>query len=56
MFEAFFTTRAHGVGVGLAVVKRIVDDHGFSIAVLDGEPKGARFVVTIPRARGEGEP
>lgn len=47
MFDAFFTTRAQGAGIGLAVVKRIVDDHGFAIDVLDGEPKGARFVVTI---------
>ena len=52
LFDAFFTTRAHGVGIGLAVVKRIVDDHGFEIEVLDGEPKGARFVVKIPVGGG----
>ncbi len=54
MFDAFFTTRTQGVGIGLAVVKRIVDDHGFTIDVRDGHPRGARFVVTIPRVEAQG--
>jgi len=54
IFDAFYTTRAHGVGIGLAVVKRIVDDHaamGARIAVqspLDAEGKGgASFRITL---------
>ncbi len=51
LFDAFFTTRSHGAGIGLAVVKRIVDDHGWDIDVSgpgDGETGCTRFRVTIP--------
>jgi two-component system, NtrC family, sensor histidine kinase HydH len=47
IFDAFFTTRSHGTGVGLAVVKRIVDAHGFLIAV--ASEGGATFRVTVPK-------
>ena len=50
IFDAFYTTRAHGVGIGLAVVKRIIDDHapfGARIAVDTPETGGARFTVEL---------
>lgn len=47
IFDAFFTTRSHGTGVGLAVVKRIVDAHGFGIDV--ASEGGATFTVTVPK-------
>lgn len=50
LFDAFFTTRSHGVGIGLAVVKRILDDHGFTVEVDTGERTGTTFRVAIPRA------
>jgi signal transduction histidine kinase len=50
LFDAFFTTRSHGTGVGLAVVKRIADEHGFSVAVDSGTAKGAVFRVSMPQA------
>ncbi len=49
LFEAFFTTRSHGVGIGLAVVKQIVDAHGFSIDVESAPNEGATFAVRIPK-------
>jgi signal transduction histidine kinase len=52
IFDAFYTTRAHGAGIGLAVVKRIVDDHakhGAAITVENGEGAGARFRISLAR-------
>ncbi len=49
VFDAFFTTRTHGVGIGLAVVKQVIDAHGFSIEVDSKEGEGATFVVRIPK-------
>jgi len=48
LFDAFFTTRSHGMGIGLAVVKRIVDDHGFQIDVESGAGAGTTFRVSVP--------
>ncbi len=50
IFDAFYTTRAHGVGIGLAVVKRIIDEHaalGARIDVVSPEQGGASFRVTL---------
>jgi signal transduction histidine kinase len=50
IFNAFYTTRTHGAGIGLAVVKRIMDDHagmGARIALESAETGGARFRVTL---------
>jgi signal transduction histidine kinase len=48
LFDAFFTTRTHGMGIGLAVVKRILDDHGFAIEVDSREGEGTAFRVRVP--------
>jgi signal transduction histidine kinase len=47
LFDAFFTTRSHGTGVGLAVVKAIADEHGFAIDVESAEGRGATFRVHL---------
>lgn len=47
IFDAFFTTRAQGTGVGLAVVKRISDDHGFVLEVESQSGQGALFRVQL---------
>jgi len=49
IFEPFHTTRADGTGLGLAVARRIADEHGGTLAVLDREGGGARFRLTLPR-------
>ncbi len=47
LFDAFFTTRSHGTGVGLAVVKRIADDHDFVVEVDSEHGRGATFRVLL---------
>jgi len=47
LFDAFFTTRSSGMGIGLAVVKRIIDEHGWLIEVESREGRGATFRVRL---------
>ncbi|HEU4385255.1 MAG TPA: GAF domain-containing protein [Anaeromyxobacteraceae bacterium] len=48
VFEPFFTTKASGTGLGLAVVRRIVEGHGGEVAVA-GEPgQGTAVTIRIP--------
>jgi two-component system sensor histidine kinase HydH len=47
VFEALFTTKAKGSGLGLALCRRIVDAHGGSI-VVEPTAAGASFLITIP--------
>ncbi len=50
IFEPFFTTKATGAGLGLAVVKRIVEDHDGQVWALS-EPSGTTFCFRLPVAR-----
>jgi two-component system, NtrC family, sensor histidine kinase HydH len=50
IFEPFFTQRSGGVGLGLAVVRQIVQAHGGEISYQDSPQKGAQFTITLPKA------
>ena len=50
IFEPFFTTRATGTGLGLAVVKRIVEAHGGELRVVSERGRGTTFTVVAPAA------
>ncbi|MCU0697381.1 MAG: ATP-binding protein [Myxococcaceae bacterium] len=48
MFQPFFTTKATGTGLGLAVVKRIVDSHGGEVTARPNGDKGTVFTIRLP--------
>jgi PAS domain S-box-containing protein len=50
VFEPFYTTKSQGTGLGLAVVARIVRDHGGLVHVENVSGRGARFTVSLPVA------
>lgn len=50
IFEALFTTRAKGTGLGLALSKKIVERHGGEIGLVQTPTPGARFRIWLPAA------
>lgn len=48
IFEPFFTTKAKGSGLGLAVVKRIVESHRGEISLESSVGQGTRFTIRLP--------
>ena len=48
LFESFFTTKPHGLGMGLVIVRSIVERHQGRIQVENGENAGAVFRVRLP--------
>lgn len=53
VFEAFYTTKSSGVGVGLAICRSIVNGHGGRLWAEANEPCGAVFQFTLPAAEKE---
>ena len=48
LFEPFFSTRADGTGLGLSVVKSVVQAHGGDVRVATATGHGSTFIVTLP--------
>ncbi|MCZ4260272.1 PAS domain-containing sensor histidine kinase [Limimaricola sp. G21655-S1] len=62
LFEPYVTTRDKGTGLGLPIVKKIIEEHGGSLSLVDapafeeGAHKGAMAVITLPvLGQGHGE-
>ncbi|MEM7710406.1 MAG: PAS domain-containing sensor histidine kinase [Pseudomonadota bacterium] len=54
LFEPYVTTREKGTGLGLPIVKKIIEEHGGTLELLDSEPdhtghQGAKAVIRLPR-------
>jgi nitrogen fixation/metabolism regulation signal transduction histidine kinase len=49
-FEPYVTTKPKGTGLGLVIVKKIVEEHGGSVAIRNVEPHGAQVMITLPCA------
>ena len=48
IFNPFFTTKPQGVGLGLPIVAKIVDEHQGRIHVFSEEGKGTKFEIVLP--------
>jgi PAS domain S-box-containing protein len=48
IFQAFFTTKPHGTGMGLRISRSIVESHGGRLWTADNQPRGASFYFTLP--------
>jgi len=53
IFDHFFSTKQQGMGMGLTIVRSIVEAHGGTIAAENAPDRGARIVVRLPVAHGK---
>jgi two-component system sensor histidine kinase PilS (NtrC family) len=52
VYDMFHSERTNGAGIGLALVRQIIDAHHGAIAILSEQNRGATFVVTLPARQG----
>jgi PAS domain S-box-containing protein len=53
VFDHFFSTKQKGMGMGLTIVRSIIEAHGGTIVAEDASERGARMIVRLPAVRGQ---
>ncbi|MBI3421791.1 MAG: HAMP domain-containing protein [Acidobacteria bacterium] len=53
IFEPYFSTKETGIGLGLALTRKLIEDHGGQILVSSEVGAGTTFTITLPRAPAE---
>jgi PAS domain S-box-containing protein len=53
VFDHFFSTKQKGMGMGLTIVRSIIEAHGGTIVAEDAPERGARMIVRLPAVRGQ---
>jgi signal transduction histidine kinase len=53
VFDHFFSTKQTGMGMGLTIVRSIIEMHGGTIGAENAPDRGARFFFRLPAARGD---
>jgi signal transduction histidine kinase len=48
IFDPFFTTKATGMGLGLTISRRIIEDHGGDLRLTETSSTGCTFEITLP--------
>jgi PAS domain S-box-containing protein len=56
LFDAFFTTKSHGIGLGLAICRMIVERHGGQLTATSDGNNGARFQFVLPTKFSDAAP
>ncbi len=49
IFEPYYSTKETGIGLGLPLTKKLIEDHGGMLTVTSEKAKGTTFVITLPR-------